>query len=67
MTEPMKQCPRFECTLSKAKRYKLGKGTDLERQGLTKRERISKKWWDSLTEAEKARRIAKTRGFLPVR
>ena len=43
----------LKCTLSKTRRYRIGKGTELERQGLTRREWSAKVRWDNLSEAEK--------------
>ena len=50
-----------ECKLGKTRRFRIGKGTALERQGLTKREWAAQQRWESLDEAEKRRRTANLR------
>ena len=52
-----------ECKLGKTRRFRIGRGTDLERQGLTKREWAAQRRWESLNEAEKKRRTANLRHF----
>lgn len=52
-----------KCTLPKSKREKIGKGTALPRQGLTKREWAAQEYWRTLDESEKANRTAQLRPF----
>ncbi len=51
------------CTLSKSKRLRIGQGSELPRQGLTKKEWAARQCWQSLTEAERQCRIAKLTKF----
>jgi len=49
------------CTLPKSIRHRIGKGTALPRQGLTKKEWAAELRWHSLTEVERESRIANLR------
>lgn len=51
------------CTLPKSIRHRIGKGTALPRQGLTRKEWAAHRRWQSLSEAERNDRIAKLRPF----
>lgn len=51
------------CTLSKSIRHRIGKGTALPRQGLTKKEWAARLRWQTLTKDEKECRIAKLAPF----
>jgi len=51
------------CTLSKSKRQKIGAGTALERQGLTKSEWAGRQSWDGLSEVDKRIRTDHLRPF----
>ena|GEM_PF-3466585 len=51
------------CTLPKSRRQRIGKGTALERQGLTKREWYAQQRWESLSRAEKEERKANLSQF----
>lgn len=51
------------CTLSKARRYAIGKDTDLPLQGLTKREWAGRSRWDKLSEDERQSQIARLGQF----
>ncbi len=48
-----------KCTLSKSKRYAIGKNTNLPQKGLTKREWSARTYWQGLAEEEKHSKIAK--------
>lgn len=50
-----------KCHLPKSRRHRIGKGTDLEHQGLTKREWAAVKRWEALSEDQKQRRKANLR------
>ncbi len=52
-----------KCALPKAKRYAIGKDSDLPRKGLTKREWAGLTRWQGLSEAEKACQEVNLRGF----
>ncbi len=45
-----------KCTLSKAKRFQIGQGTALERQGLTRREWSARQREENLSDEAKRRR-----------
>ena len=52
-----------KCRLSKSKRIKIAKGTDLPRQGMTKREWAAYKYWQNLNNTEKAKNLAHLRAI----
>jgi len=54
-----------KCTLSKAKRVKIGTEAGLERKGMTKPEWAASLRWEAQTEAEKARKLANLRPGSP--
>lgn len=51
------------CTLPKSRRLRIGQGSELPRQGLTKKEWAARQRWESLTEAERQCRMAKLAPF----
>lgn len=51
------------CTLPRSIRHRIGKGTALPRQGLTKQEWAARIRWESLTDAERECRTAKLTPF----
>ncbi len=53
-------------TLAKSVRHRIGKGTPLPRQGLTRRELAAKQRWNALSEVEKQRRCAHLKQISPV-
>jgi len=55
------------CTLSKARRIKIGAGTDLPMQGYTKREWSYKLAWEAKSEDERVARMAELRANAPLR
>ena len=51
------------CTFPKSRRYRIGKNTNLPREGLTKKEWAAKVRWQSLTEDERECRIANLKPY----
>lgn len=52
-----------KCTLAKSIRHRLGTGTELPRQGLTKQEWAARQRWEGLSESQRRNRLANLRPF----
>lgn len=52
-----------KCTLAKSIRVRLGAGTELLRQGLTKHEWAARERWERLSESQRHRNLANLRPF----
>lgn len=54
------------CTIAKSLRLRLGAGTELPTQGLTRREWAARQRWERLSESQRRRSLANLRPFAPI-
>ena len=55
-----------KCRLGKSARFRIGQNTNLQFQGLTKREWSARQHWQALSEAERQRKTAHLRQISPI-